>query len=249
MIDRDLTPELIKAAKQAPAITITGPRQSGKTTLCRALFPNHPYRTHRGTDERAFATSDPRGFLAQLPNGAVIDEIQRVPELLSYLQGIIDDDPVPGRWILSSSQNLSLLDSVTQSLAGRTEVHHLLPLTWSEIKRFGQPPESLEETLFSGGYPRIFDWKLDPSAWLRSYVSTYLERDVRMVRNIGNLTTFQQFVELCAGRTGQLLNYSSLADDCGISQPSAPEPGSAFWRQVLSLSNCRRFTPACASDW
>ncbi len=221
MIDRDLAPELIKAAKRAPAVTIAGPRQSGKTTLCRALFQDHPYRTLEAPDERAFATSDPRGFLAQLPNGAIIDEIQRVPELLSYLQGIIDDDPVPGRWILSGSQNLSLLESVTQSLAGRTEVHHLLPLTWNEIKRFGQPPAGLEETLFSGGYPRIFDRKLEPSAWLRSYVSTYLERDVRMVRNIGNLTTFQQFVELCAGRTGQLLNYSSLANDCGISQPSA----------------------------
>ena len=230
-IDRDLAPHLVRAASQLPAMTLTGPRQSGKTTLCRALFPQHPYVTLEAPDVRAFAMEDPRAFLAQFPKGAVIDEVQRVPELLSYLQGIIDADPAPGRWILTGSQNLSLLESVSQSLAGRTAVHHLLPLTRGEVARFARPPKSLEETLFAGGYPRIFDRKLDPVEWLRSYVATYLERDVRTISNVGDLATFQRFVELCAGRTAQLLNYSSLANDCAISQPSAKA-----WLSILEAS-------------
>ena len=231
MIVRDLVPRLLGAAVQSPAITLTGPRQSGKTTLCRATFPRHPYVTLEAPDERAFATDDPRAFLAQFPEGAILDEVQRAPDLLSYLQGIIDDDPTPGRWILSGSQNLSLLESVSQSLAGRTEVHHLLPLTHGEIACFNRHPASLEETLFAGGYPRIFDRELEPAAWLRSYVATYLERDVRTISNVGDLATFQRFVELCAGRTAQLLNYSSLAGDCGISQPTAKA-----WMSVLEAT-------------
>ena len=221
MIQRDLAQELLAAASQAPAVTLTGPRQSGKTTLCRALFPNHAYRTLEAPDTRVFAREDPRAFLAELLDGAIIDEVQRVPDLLSYLQGIIDADPRPGRWILTGSQNLSLLASVSQSLAGRTQVLHLLPLTWNEVRRFGRHPRCLEEALFSGGYPRIFDRMLDPARWLRSYVATYVERDVRTISNVGDLTAFQRFVQLCAGRTGQLLNYSALAGDCGISQPTA----------------------------
>ncbi len=231
MITRDLTPKLINAATRSPAITLTGPRQSGKTTLCRAVFPRHPYVTLEAPDDRAFALDDPRRFLGQFPEGVIIDEVQRAPDLLSYLQGIIDEDPQPGRWILSGSQNLSLLESVSQSLAGRTEVHHLLPLTCGEISRFDSPPGNLEETLYAGGYPRIFDHNLIPGNWLRSYVATYLERDVRTLSNIGDLVMFQRFVELCAGRTAQLLNYSSLANDCGISQPSAKA-----WLSILEAS-------------
>ena len=231
LIDRDLAPNLVRAASQLPAMTLTGPRQSGKTTLCRALFQQHPYVTLEAPDVRAFAMEDPRAFLAQFPKGAVIDEVQRVPDLLSYLQGIIDADPAPGRWILTGSQNLSLLESVSQSLAGRTAVHHLLPLTRGEVARFARHPKSLEETLFAGGYPRIFDRNLDPVEWLRSYVATYLERDVRTISNVGDLATFQRFVELCAGRTAQLLNYSSLANDCAISQPSAKA-----WLSILEAS-------------
>lgn len=222
---------LRNAATWSPSITVTGPRQSGKTTLCRAMFPDHPYRSLEAPDDRAFAIEDPRAFLAQFPDGAVIDEVQRVPDLLSYLQGAIDDDPVPGRWILSGSQNLALIASVSQSLAGRTALHQLLPLSWNEVGRFPNPPATLEEALLSGGYPRIFDQKLKASDWLRSYVGTYIERDVRAISNVGDLSAFQRFLALCAGRTGQLLNYSSLADDCGITQPSAKS-----WFSILEAS-------------
>ena len=202
-------------------MTVTGPRQSGKTTLCRAVFPQHAYVSLEAPDVRSFAAQDPRAFLAQFPGGAVIDEVQRVPGLMSYLQGVIDADPVPGRWVLTGSQNLALLESVSQSLAGRTAVLHLLPLARSEVVRFAEHPASLDETLFTGGYPRILDRALDPAEWLGSYVATYVERDVRTVSNVGDLTAFQRFVQLCAGRTSQLLNYSSLASDCGVSQPTA----------------------------
>ena len=231
MIARDLAPLLRRAAATKPVVTLTGPRESGKTTLCRALFPEHSYRTLEGPDARAFAIDDPRGFLDELPGGAVIDEIQRAPNLLSCLQGIVADDPAPGRWILAGSQDLLLLESISQSLAGRTELHELLPLTWGEIRRFTHPPASLDEALFTGGYPRILDHALDPTAWLRAYIGTYLERDVRTILNVGDLATFQRFLGSCANRTGQLLNYSSLANDCGISRPTAKQ-----WVDVLETS-------------
>ncbi len=231
MIDRDLTPKLTKAALTWPSITLTGPRQSGKTTLCRTLFPQHQYETLEAPDKRTFAAEDPRGFLAQFPEGAILDEVQRVPDLLSYLQGIIDADPAPGRWILTGSQNLSLLKSITQSLAGRTAVYHLLPLTRGEIIRFPWHPKTLNEALLTGSYPRIFDERPQASDWIGSYIATYIERDVRTISNVGDLTTFQHFVTHCAGQTAQLLNYSSLAGDCGISQPTAKA-----WISILETS-------------
>jgi predicted AAA+ superfamily ATPase len=157
--------------------------------------------------------------------------VQRAPELVSYLQPLIDEDPTPGRWVLTGSQNLMLLESVSQSLAGRTALLHLLPLTFVEISRFGSHPTTLERVLFTGGYPRIYDRGIPASDWLSAYVGTYLERDVRSVANVGDLVAFQRFVELCAGRTGQLLNYSSLASDCGISQPTAKA-----WLSILETS-------------
>ena len=230
-VQRDLAPILEAAARESPSITLTGPRQSGKTTLSRAVFPRHSYVSLEAPDVRAFASEDPRAFLARYPGGAIIDEVQRVPELLSYLQGAIDEEPQPGRWVLTGSQNLTLAESVSQSLAGRTAVHHLLPLARSEVVRFGQYPKTLEEAIFAGSYPRILDEGLDPSEWLRSYVATYIERDVRAISQVGDLTTFQRFVELCAGRTSQLVNYSSLASDCGVSQPTA-----RAWLGILEAS-------------
>ena len=178
-VQRDLAPRLIASAQTTPSITLTGPRQSGKTTLAKTVFPQHSYVSLEAPDVRAFASEDPRAFLSQYPDGAIIDEVQRVPELLSYLQGIIDATPKPGRWILTGSQNLSLAESVSQSLAGRTAVHYLLPMARSEVVRFIHHPTTLEESVFAGGYPRIFDQALNPSDWLRSYVATYIERDVR----------------------------------------------------------------------
>lgn len=231
MIERDLGPELLRVAGMFPVVTLTGPRQSGKSTLCRALFAAKPYANLEAPDTRAFAAEDPRAFLAQFPAGAILDEVQRVPELPSYLQGLVDAAPVAGRWILTGSQNLQLLDSIRQSLAGRTAVLHLLPFARSEILRFPTHPDGVDEALVAGGYPRIFDRGLVPSDWLQSYVATYLERDVRALSNIGDLVTFQRFVELCAGRTGQLLNYSALASDAGVSQPTAKA-----WLSVLEAS-------------
>lgn len=212
-------------------ITLTGPRQSGKTTLARGAFPDRPYVSLETPSEREFATDDPLGFLARFPTGAVLDEIQRAPELLSYLQAIVDEDPSPGRFILTGSQNLALLEGVSQSLAGRTALLELLPLDLTEIRRFGRSPDDLHTTLWRGGYPRIHDRGLPAGEWLADYTATYLERDVRTLLNVGDLEAFHTFLRLCAGRIGQLLNLASLASDCGIAQPTARR-----WLSVLEAS-------------
>ena len=231
MVNRDVEPRLKMLAKQFPAIVMTGPRQSGKSTLCQKVFANLPYTTLESPDVRAFALEDPRGFLKQFPKGAILDEIQNCPQITSYLQEIIDREPAPGRWILTGSHNLSVMESTSQSLAGRSAVVHLLPLSRQEVVEFSHHPKSLNETLLTGGYPRILDRKLRPADWLSSYVATYLERDVRSLSNIGDLVTFQRFAQLSAGRISQLLNLSSLAADCGISQPTAKA-----WASVLEAS-------------
>lgn len=231
MVGRDLTPRLRAAAEKFPAVTLTGPRQSGKSTLCRALFPELAYVNLEAPDIRDFALQDPRAFLAQFPNGAVLDEVQRTPDLASYLQPIIDRDAKPGRWVLTGSQNFALLQSLSQSLAGRSAVLNLLPLTQAEIARFEHPPTTLDDIIFRGGYPAIYDREIEPSDWLSSYTATYIDRDVRTIANVGDLTTFQRFVALCAGRTGQLLNYAGLAADTGISQPTAKA-----WLSILQAS-------------
>jgi predicted AAA+ superfamily ATPase len=195
------------------------------------VFAKLPYVTLESPDVRAFSLEDPRGFLKQFPKGAVLDEIQNSPQLPSYLQEIIDREPVPGRWILTGSHNLSVMESTSQSLAGRSAVVHLLPLSRHEVVEFSNHPKTLNQTLLTGGYPRILDRKLRPSDWLASYVATYLERDVRSISNIGDLVAFQRFAQLSAGRLSQLLNLSSLASDCGVSQPTAKA-----WASVLEAS-------------
>lgn len=231
IISRDIEPRLKLLARQFPAIILTGPRQSGKSTLCKSVFHHHSYATLESPDVRSFALEDPRGFLAQFPKGAILDEIQQCPRLSSYLQELLDSDPQPGRWILTGSQNFSLMASTSQSLAGRAAILHLLPLSRHEVARFPRHPKTLNETLLTGGYPRILDHDLKPADWLSSYVATYLERDVRSFAHIGDLATFQRFTQLCAGRIGQLLNLSALASDCGISSPTAKA-----WLSILEAS-------------
>jgi predicted AAA+ superfamily ATPase len=227
----DVEPRLKALAKQFPAIVLTGPRQSGKSTLCQKVFASLPYATLESPDVRLFALEDPRGFLKQFSKGAILDEIQNAAHLTSYLQEIIDKDPSPGRWIITGSQNFSVMKSTTQSLAGRSAVLHLLPLSRQEVVGFEEHPQTLNDTLLTGGYPRILDQRLRPSDWLAAYVATYLERGVRSLSNIGDLVTFQRFVQLSAGRVAQLLNFSSLAGDCGVSQPTAKA-----WASVLEAS-------------
>lgn len=219
-VQRDITPRLLDLARRWSAIAVIGPHQSGKTTLCRQLFANLPYVSLENFDVREFASDDSRGFLAQFTNGAVIDEIQHVPELFSHLQGIIDSEPTPGKWILIGSHNFSLMTSIQQTLAGRMAICNLLPFSHREINRFDQHPETLDEVLLTGSYPSILNGGHNPSEWLSAYVTTYIERDVRLIENIKDLDSFQKLLSLCAGGVGRLLNYASLAGDIGRSQPT-----------------------------
>lgn len=228
MIRRNLEKVLRTRAADYPVVTVTGPRQSGKTTLCRSVFDHLSYVSLEPLDARDAARSDPRGFLGEHHAGAIIDEIQHVPELLAYLQSEVDHNPVPGRFVLTGSQNLSLVAHVSQSLAGRTAVLNLLPLSLDEVERFGRAANDLWPTLWTGGYPRILDRGIPADVWLSDYVTTYIQRDVRQVLNIGDLVAFTQFVRLCAGRSGTVLNLSSLGADAGVSHNTARS-----WLSVL----------------
>ena len=231
MINRSATLTLKKMAKGYPVITITGPRQSGKTTLARFVFAHKPYVSLEEPDQMEFAQEDPRGFLAQYPDGAILDEVQRCPALFSYIQGIVDKNKRSGLFILTGSQQFGLISKVTQSLAGRVGLLHLLPFSLGELKANGMAPKSLDDALFKGMYPPIYDRKLSPSSWYANYVLTYIERDVRQMVNVRDLTTFQRFVRMCAARTGQVLNLSGLANDCGITHNTAKA-----WLSVLEAS-------------
>ena len=223
MIERNIAPVLQQLATQYPVITLTGPRQSGKTTLTRRLFSDKPYVTLEDPDSRRFATEDPRGFLMQFAQGAILDEIQRAPELTSYLQGMVDADPKPGRFVLTGSHQFELMSQVSQSLAGRTAVLRLLPFTLAEVHRLrgGMASPDLAQTLLTGFYPRIHDQSLDPSQALADYFATYVQRDLRQLAAVQDLQRFERFVRLCAGRTGQLLNLSSLGNDAGVTHSTA----------------------------
>ena len=230
MIEREITPRLIALFKQYPFVTVTGPRQSGKTTLCRTVFPDLEYVNLEAPDQREFAESDPRAFLARLDGGAILDEIQRVPSLLSYLQVIADEKGRNSLFVLTGSEQFRLSDAIGQSLAGRTALLRLLPFTLAERERTGAS-NAVDDIHFSGFYPRIHDQGLDPSQALGDYFDTYVERDVRRIGEIRNLSSFQRFVRLCAGRVGQLVNLSSLGADAGVSHTTARE-----WLTVLEAS-------------
>ena len=216
MITRAIEPYLQELARRYPVVTITGPRQSGKTTLCRATFPHKPYVNLESPDVREFARSDPRGFLASYPEGAILDEIQRVPQLLSYLQPIVDERDEPGRYILTGSQQFEVMTTISQSLAGRTALLKLLPLSIEELRPAGFTAE-VDRLLLSGFYPRIYDKGLDPTQALGDYLETYVERDIRQLVAVKDLALFEKFVRLCAGRIGQVLNLQSLGNDVGVS--------------------------------
>ncbi len=250
MIARHLTRALKGAARDYPVVTVTGPRQSGKTTLVQAAFPRHRYASLEDPETRAFALEDPRGFLDQFRGRVILDEVQRVPDLFSYIQGIVDRVDRPGQFILSGSQNFLLLNRISQTLAGRCAVLRLLPFSRSEligrpirdiarfasarprVKPAGQTtPAALFETLFTGGFPRIYDKGLEPQGWLSNYYQTYLERDVRDLLNVGDIESFGRFIRLCAGRCGHLLNASALAADAGVSHPTARR-----WLSILEAN-------------
>jgi predicted AAA+ superfamily ATPase len=223
MLNRAAFSTAQRLAQGFPVLAITGPRQSGKTTLARALFADKPYLTLEDPDERAFADADPRGFLARFPDGAIFDEVQRCPGLFSYLQGIVDERRRMGEFILTGSQQFGLMSNIAQSLAGRVGLLQLLPFSLAELKEGGKLPAMLDAAMFQGSYPALYDRPVAPGDWFPNYVSTYVERDVRQLLAVRDLSLFQRFLKMCAARSGQLLNLSALAADCGISHVTARE--------------------------
>lgn len=229
MILRESKNILLKISKMFPVITVTGPRQSGKTTIVKEVFNKKAYVSLEDPDIRKFAQKDPRGFLNQYPKGAILDEVQRVPDLFSYIQTIVDKNNSTGQFILTGSNQFEYMQTISQSLSGRTGILKLLPFSYNEI--YKEKDIDLNKVLFTGFFPRIFDKKITPKYFYSSYLMTYLERDVRNLLNIHNLSTFQNFIELCAGRTGQILNKNSLANECGISNKTIEE-----WLSLLEAS-------------
>jgi predicted AAA+ superfamily ATPase len=230
LIKRTIETILPALSESYPVVTITGPRQSGKTTLCRKAFSEKPYANLESPDVRQFAIDDPRGFLVQYPDGAVFDEIQRAPDLVSYLQPMVDEDQRKGLFILTGSQQFEVSDTINQSLAGRTALVKLLPFTIEEIQSAFTLPD-VDRLLYHGFYPRLWDMELDPTQALGAYYETYIERDLRQLTAIKDLSTFQRFIKLCAGRIGQLLNANSLANDAGVSHTTARN-----WLSLLEAS-------------
>ena len=230
MIVREISKYMVQLAKKYPVITITGPRQSGKTTLAQEVFKNKAYINFELMDNREFAQSDPRGFLKKIPDGAVLDEIQRVPDLVSYIQGVVDEKKQNGMFILTGSQQFEVSNSINQSLAGRTALLKLLPFSLTEVEQNYGVSNSYE-FIYKGFYPRIYDHNLNPTEALANYLETYVERDLRQLIRIKNLSLFQKFVKICAGRIGQLLNLNSIGNDIGITHTTVRE-----WMTILEAS-------------
>lgn len=239
MIPRDASKLLAKLAIGFPVVSITGPRQSGKTTLAQYAFKDKAYVTLEDPDTREQALDDPRGFLAQFPDGAILDEVQRCPDLFSYLQGIVDSDGRMGLFVLTGSQQFGLRAGISQSLAGRVGSLDLLPLSLDELKNAERLPDDLDTLLFTGGYPPIYNRPVETSQWQAGYISTYLERDVRQLINVKDTAQFQRFVRICANHVGQLVNLTQISNDCGITHNTAES-----WLSVLESSYLvRRLQP------
>jgi predicted AAA+ superfamily ATPase len=237
MKERIIGPKVRAFAQQYPVVTLTGPRQSGKTTLCRALFADKPYANLESPETRSAAISDPKGFLRRYPDGAILDEIQRVPELLSYIQMTVDERQREGMFILTGSHNLLLMQGVSQSLAGRTALATLLPFAYSEAYA-ADSRLSKEHVLHAGFYPRVLEKGLDPHEAYGFYLATYVERDLRDLLQVRDLRTFEVFLRLCAARTGQLLNLSALGSDCGVSHTTV-----RHWLSILETGYIIRLVP------
>jgi predicted AAA+ superfamily ATPase len=232
MIPRTLGEKIVSWAEIFPIVSLTGPRQSGKTTLARAKFPDYAYVNLENLDDRLAAEEDPLHFLRpHSDSGIIVDEVQKAPSLFSYLQAIVDESGKMGKYVLTGSQNFLLLEKITQSLAGRVAVCNLLPLGLTELIGSDLLDEDLNRVMFSGGYPVLYDRHIPPSDYFPSYVQTYIERDVRGISNVGNLSTFQRFVKLCAGRVGQLLNLSNLGTELGINYKTVRS-----WISILEAS-------------
>lgn len=231
MIPRTATSTLERLAKGFPVVALTGPRQSGKTTLAKTVFKDKPYVSLENPDEREFALNDPKRFLARFAQGAILDEVQRCPQLLSWLQGMVDERGIMGDFVLTGSAQLDLVAGITQSLAGRVGRVELLPLSVSELRHAQRLPASLSQALWQGGYPALYDRPVSPQDWFPNYIATYVERDVRQLLSVRDLGQFQTFVRMCAARTGQLLNLATLGADCGISAVTARQ-----WLTVLETS-------------
>ncbi|MEI8295637.1 MAG: ATP-binding protein [Alphaproteobacteria bacterium] len=231
MIKRQLQAELELLRKQYSILAIMGPRQSGKTILAKACFTDLPYISLEDPDERALAAADPRGFLQRYKHGAILDEAHNLPLLFSYLQTHVDENPTTCRFVLTGSQNFLLHEKISQSLAGRIAIVTLMPLSLSEIKASHAIFTDLDTCLLKGAYPRLYHEGIDARKWQKNYIKTYLERDVRQIKNITDLGKFQVFLTMCAHRIGQLLNLSALAQDCGITHNTAKE-----WVSLLEAS-------------
>ncbi len=227
-LDRTLGQVCLKDLKTFPVLTLTGPRQSGKSTLLQKLLPKWQYVNLEEPHMLEFAQEDPLGFIGTYNQEVIIDEIQRVPKLLSQIQVAVDKDRVPGRFAVTGSHNLLLLDHVSQSLAGRTAIRHLLPLSYTELKSAGGSTITLEEHLLRGGYPLVHDAPSVAATWLDSYAETYVERDVRSIRNISDLNAFRRFLRLCAGRASQILDLTGIGNDAGLSHNTVKS-----WMDIL----------------
>ncbi len=239
MITRTLEKKLHELSGYYPAVVVTGPRQSGKTTLCQSAFPEFRYVSLEAMDTRDYAIADPRGFLSEYSEGVILDEIQHTPELLTYLQSEIDARPDPGRFILTGSQHFALSQSISQSLAGRCGILVLLPPDLNELQRFPDAPAELLDLLWQGSYPRIYDRGIPAHQWFADYTATYIQRDVRQVLNVGDLQAFTGFLKLCAGRTAQEINLSRLGSDAGVSHNTA-----RAWLSVMETSYIIHRLPA-----